>query len=166
MGFPHPVERYVEHYGLAGVFISCQTDFGMLWTEVETMNQQRVNARSGNRKGGFRKSLDASAISFPRCFAPPMSRYPAFLSLLAIFALAGPAWAGTDMSSASYKIRRSDVNSGGSSQGSSANHKITGTVGTRGGSLFSGTTYFVYSGFANVVSHPNAIEYLATITGP
>src|SRR5215510_6679862 len=35
-----------------------------------------------------------------------------------------------------------------------------------GGSLFSGTTTFVYSGFASVVSHPDSIEDLAVITGP
>lgn len=75
-------------------------------------------------------------------------------------------WAGTDMSSTSYRLRRSDVTSGGSAQGTSASYKMTSTAGTPGGSLFSGTTYFVYSGFSNVVSHPDSIEDLAVMTGP
>src|SRR5205807_478407 len=50
--------------------------------------------------------------------------------------------------------------------GASANFKLTSTVGTRGGSLFSGTTYFIYSGFSNIVSHPDTIEDLVVIAGP
>ena len=30
---------------------------------------------------------------------------------------------------------------------------------------FFGTTYFVYSGFSNIVSHPNSIEDLSVTTG-
>ena len=92
---------------------------------------------------------------------------PCSLALLAaLFFGAVPSWAGSDMSSASYKIRRSDINSGGSHKGTSASRKLTSSIGTGGGSLFQGTTYFVYSGFSNVVSHPDAIEDLAVITGP
>lgn len=70
------------------------------------------------------------------------------------------------MSSTNYRIRRSDVTSAGSARGTSASYKLTSTVGKPGGSLFTGTTYFVYSGFANLVSHPDSIEDLAVITGP
>src|SRR5205807_10608375 len=89
---------------------------------------------------------------------PGRMRVRKFSFFVDLFLATVPAWAGSDMSSGSNKIRRSDVNSGGSNRGASADFKLTSTVGTRGGSLFSGTTYFVYSGFSHIVSHPDTIE--------
>lgn len=118
----------------------------------------------------YRSNGVTESQPLPRYAVTPLRRYPLtpllLWSLRVALLLPGIAWAGTDMSSTSYKIRRSDVNSGGSAAGTSASYKLTGTAGTPGGSLFSGTTYFVYSGFANIVSHPDSIEDLATITGP
>src|SRR5258706_15435740 len=59
---------------------------------------------------------------------------------LLLMLLGTQVWAGSDMSSTNYKIRRSNVNSGGSNRGSSANYKLTNTVGAGGGSLFQRTT--------------------------
>ena len=87
---------------------------------------------------------------------------------LALFVLATPLqlWAGSDMASPSNRLRRSDVNAGGSNDGTSATSKLTDSVGTLGGSTFSGSTaYFVYSGFSNLVSHPDSIEDLAVVPG-
>ena len=69
------------------------------------------------------------------------------------------------MSSASYRIRRSDINSGGSSNGASASFKMTDSAGPTGGHLLSGTTAFCLLGFSNLVSHPDSIEDLAVVTG-
>jgi len=69
------------------------------------------------------------------------------------------------MSSASFKIRRSDVNSGGSAQPTSSHYGLTNSMGSIGGKLLSGSTVIVFSGFSNLVSHPDSIEDLTVITG-
>src|SRR5258708_6997674 len=58
--------------------------------------------------------------------------------LVALLYVPVAVWAGSDMSSTNYKIRRSDMNSGGSHKGVSASYKLTSSAGTGGGSLFSG----------------------------
>src|ERR1051326_5565932 len=115
VGIPQILQRNVAYHGLT-------------MRNVRGTNHRRHEvAEARNTRGSDPQRLSplrASVSTRLRLFAPLM------------FLLAATAFAGSDMSSSSYKLRRSAVNPGGPGQPTSASYKLTNPAGTPGGSLF------------------------------
>jgi hypothetical protein len=135
------------------------------------MNKRRHSGEAALQTGGIPESQRVvfsikKYLSLPFRSAASPERRRSGSPLFAILLLfTSAAWAGSDMSSPAYKIRRSDVNSGGSQQPASAHFQLTSSLGSTGGSLLQGATFFVFSGFSNLVTHPDSIEDLSAVTG-